>query len=177
MNFKGLIIAVILLAGLAVIIFGAQKEDTPRTAIKAVIGQKAPELALTDASGNSYDLKRLKGKALFINFWAPWCRPCREEMPSIQALYNRFKDNPQFQMLTILYKEDLAKAEAYMKENNFKLPVMLDSSGTTAEAFGVTGIPETYIVDKKGVIRDRHIGPEDWNSPQVVALISALLLE
>lgn len=177
MNFKGLIIAVIVLAGLAIIIFGTQKEESARTAIKAAVGQKTPELALTDASGNSYDLLKLKGKVLFINFWAPWCQPCREEMPSIQALYNRFKDKPQFQMLTILYKEDLAKAEAYMKENNFKLPVMLDSNGTTAEAFGITGIPETYIVDKKGIIRERHIGPEDWNSPQVVSLISDLLRE
>ncbi len=177
MRFKGLIISVILLAGLAVIIFGTQKEESQRVKSKAVVGQEAPKLALTDASGNSYDLPKLKGKVLFINFWAPWCQPCREEMPSIQALYNRFKDNPQFQMLTILYKEDLAKAEAYLKENNFKLPVLLDSNGTTAEAFGITGIPETYIVDKKGSIRDRHIGPEDWNSPQVVSLISDLLME
>lgn len=177
MRFKGLIIAVILLAGLAVIIFGTQKEDRPDMATKVAVGQKAPELALTDASGNSYDPRKLKGKVLFINFWAPWCRPCREELPSIQGLYNRFKDNPQFQMLTILYKEKLAKAEAYMKENNFKLPVLMDSTGTTAAVFGVTGIPETYIVDKKGILRERHIGPEDWNSPQVAALISALLQE
>lgn len=177
MNFKGLIIAVILLAGLAVIIFGTQKEDSPGRAIKAVVGQKIPELALTDAAGNSYDLQKLKGRVLFISFWAPWCQPCREEMPSIQALYNRFKDNPQFQMMTILYREDLAKAEAYLKENNFKLPVFLDSNGATAEAFGVTGIPETYLVDKKGILRERHIGPEDWNSPQVAALVSDLLKE
>lgn len=177
MNFKGLIIAVILLAGLAVIIFGTQKEETTRLTIKAVVGQNAPEFILTDATGNVYDLRKLKDRVLFINFWAPWCQPCRDEMPSIQELYNRFKDNPQFQMLTILYKEDRAKAEAYLKGNNLNLPVLIDSKGTSAEAFGVTGIPETYIVDKKGIIRERHIGPENWNSPQVVSLISALLQE
>lgn len=177
MKFKGLIIAVIILAGLSVIIFGTQKEDRPRTAIKAAAGQKAPDLTLRDPSGNSYDLNKLKGTVLFINFWAPWCQPCREETPSIQGLYNRFKDNPQFRMLTILYKEDLAKAEAYMKENNLQFPVLLDSNGATAEAFGVTGIPETYIVDKKGLIRESQLGPEDWNSPRIVSLISDLLLE
>jgi len=78
-------------------------------------------------------------------------------------------------MVTILYKDDYGKAVAYMKQNNYALPVLIDRDGESAKAYGVTGVPETYIVDKQGVLREKVIGPADWNSPQAISLISNLI--
>lgn len=177
MNIRGVILSVIFLSGAAVLFFSVTKEGTEREKPKATVGLDAPQLVLNNADGSIYNQSVLNGSVVFINFWASWCQPCREEMPSIQELYNHFKGNKQFHMLTILYNEDYQKAVRYMKENNFQFPVLVDSDGKTARSYGVTGIPETYIVDKKGILKRRIIGPEDWNSPQVKSFLSKLIQE
>ena len=169
-----ILIAVFIVAiGFILYFFSEQKEETPKA--KAVVNLKAPGFLLTDPSGKTYTLSELKGSVVFVNFWATWCPPCVEEMPSIQNLYNGFKDNKEFRMVTILYKDDYQKAMAFMKQNNYTLPVLIDSDGKSAKAYGVTGVPETYIVDKNGVLREKVIGPADWNSTQADSLISNLL--
>lgn len=164
---------VIFVVAIALILISVKREETPRT--KAVVGLNAPEFSLSDPSGKTYTLSELKGSVVFINFWATWCPPCIEEMPSIQNLYNGFKDYKGFRMVTILYKDDYNKAMAYLKQNNYTLPVLIDRDGKSAKAYGVTGVPETYIVDKSGVLREKVIGPADWNSTQADSFISNLL--
>lgn len=158
---------------MAIILFSIKREETPKT--QAVVGLNPPGFLLSDPSGKTYTLSELKGSVVFINFWATWCPPCIEEMPSIQNLYNQFKDSKEFRMVTILYKDDYEKAVAFMKQNNYALPVLIDREGRSAKAYGVTGVPETYIVDKQGVLREKVIGPADWNSPQAISLISNLI--
>ena len=175
MKTKTIILIAIFLSAVIVIIFGVGREETQR--VKAVVGLNAPELILDNPSGKTYSLYELKGSVVFINFWATWCQPCREEMPSIQSLYNHFKDEKGFRMLTVLYRDDSQKAIAYMRENNYRFPVAMDSNEKTARSYGVTGVPETYIVDKKGILREKVIGPADWSSLQAVSLISNLLKE
>lgn len=80
-------------------------------------------------------------------------------------------------MITILYKDSPENASAYMKAQGYSFPVYTDPDQKSASAFGVTGVPETYVIDKKGVLRQRVIGPADWSSPEAKALISALLKE
>ena len=173
MKLKSVILVVIFIVAIALILFSVKREETPKT--KAVVGLTAPEFSLYDPSGKTYTLSELRGSVVFINFWATWCPPCIEEMPSIQNLYNGFKDKKEFRMVTILYKDDYNKAMAYMKQNNYTLPVLIDREGKSAKAYGVTGVPETYIVDKQGVLREKVIGPADWNSTQADSLISNLL--
>lgn len=170
---KSVILIAIFIVAIAVILFSVKREEKPRT--KAVVGLNAPEFSLSDPSGKTYTLSELKGSVVFINFWATWCPPCIEEMRSIQDLYNGFKDKEEFRMVTILYKDDYEKAMAYLKQNNYTLPVLIDRDGKSAKAYGVTGVPETYIVDKSGVLREKVIGPADWNSTQADSLISNLL--
>jgi thiol-disulfide isomerase/thioredoxin len=167
-----IILAVVLLA-LVVLVFGVKRQGTRLT--KAIVGLDAPELMLKDPSGRALDPSELKGSVIFVNFWATWCQPCREEMPSVQNLYSGFKDKKGFRMVTILFRDDYEKATAYLKENNYDIPVFLDSNETTARVYGVTGVPETYIVDKKGILKEKMIGPFDWASPQAVSLLSDLL--
>jgi len=170
---KSVILVAIFILAIALVIFSVKREETPKT--KAVVGLKAPGFLLSDPSGKTYTLSELKGSVIFVNFWATWCPPCVEEMPSIQNLYNGFKDNKEFRMVTILYKDDYQKAIAFMKQNNYTLPILIDSDGKSAKAYGVTGVPETYIVDKQGVLREKVIGPADWSSVQADSLISNLL--
>ena len=171
---KSVILIAVFIVAIAIILFSVKREETPKTQA-VVVGLNAPEFSLSDPSGKTYTLSELKGSVVFINFWATWCPPCVEEMPSIQNLYNGFKDRKEFRMVTILYKDDYEKAMAYMKQNNYALPVLIDREGKSAKAYGVTGVPETYIVDKQGVLRQKVIGPADWNSTEADSLISNLL--
>jgi len=173
LKLKSVILIAVFIVAIVIVFFSVKREETPMT--KAVVGLNAPEFSLSDPSGKTYTLSELKGSVVFINFWATWCPPCIEEMPSIQNLYNGFKDKKEFRMVTILFKDDYGKAMAYLKQNNYAIPVLIDGNGKAAKAYGVTGVPETYIVDKQGVLRQKVIGPADWNSTEADSLISNLL--
>lgn len=175
MKSKGIILLLILIAGLLVLLFGVKREEALK--VSSTVGLEAPEVSVRDVSGRTFALPDLKGSVVFINFWASWCDPCKEEMPSIQSLYTHFKDDKRFRMITVIFKDEYQQATAFLKENNFVLPVFTDVDGRTARAYGVTGVPETYILDKRGVLRDKVIGPADWNSPKAIALISNLINE
>jgi cytochrome c biogenesis protein CcmG, thiol:disulfide interchange protein DsbE len=150
--------------------------NKPKHAI--AVGLYAPDLEVRDEiSGRRIVSGDLKNKVLFVNFWASWCQPCREEMPSLDSLVKDLSGNKQFQVITILYKDPYQNGTAYMKQNGFTFPVYSDSNDVTARNFGVTGVPETYIIDKKGILKKRVIGPADWNSPEAKSFINALLNE
>lgn len=168
-----IIVVVILLAALMGLLFGTRKQETKPA--RALVGLDTPGLAVSDPYGKAVHLSELKGAVVFVNFWATWCPPCREEMPSIQNLYNQFRDQGGFRMVTILYRDDYQKAMAYLKDNNYDFPVVVDIDGKTAMAYGVTGVPETYIVDKKGTLRQKMIGPFDWSSPEAISFMSDLM--
>lgn len=141
-------------------------------------GLYAPLLEIKDdMTGRKLMLRDLKDKVLFVNFWASWCPPCREEMPSIESLSKGMYANEKFQMITILYKDPYQDGIAYMKQSGYTFPVYSDSNGITANKFGVTGVPETYLIDKKGKLRKRVLGPAEWNSPEAKDLINSLLNE
>jgi DsbE subfamily thiol:disulfide oxidoreductase len=176
---KAVILGVLFLLGLFVVVMSMKKEVKREMPPEAgtTVGRPAPELSVRDTAGKTYTLSALKGSVVFINFWASWCQPCKEEMSSLQALYNRFKGDPGFRLVTILYRDDYEKARALMKEGNYEFPVYLDEGGRSAAAYGVTGVPETYIVDKKGILREKVIGPADWNSPQAISAVATPLQE
>ncbi len=174
MKTKVLVLLVILVAAVLFVVFGVRQEKSGH---QAVVGLDAPELTVTDASGKALSLSELRGSVVFVNFWATWCAPCKEELPSVQGLYSRFKDDKGFRMVTVLYRDSYDNAVAYLKDNNFERPVWLDQREKGAKAYGVTGVPETYIVSKKGILKEKVIGPADWNSTQAISLISNLLRE
>lgn len=175
MRGKGLILLTILMLS-AIIFIGLRSYETSQVA-KATVGLDAPDAVLADIAGNTYHISGLKGSVVFINFWASWCKPCRDEMPSLQSLYNQFKDDKRLRMLMVLYRDDYEKALSYMKENNFDFPVIIDKDGKAASAYGITGVPETYIIDRKGILKEKIIGPNDWTSAQSFSLLSNLIRE
>jgi len=175
---KQLILTVLFLAGLFLLVYLITEQGIKKHATVAEVGSYAPDIELVDiASGRRLSSSELRGKVLFINFWATWCGPCQEEAPSIERLFRHFLDNQEFIMLTILFKDDPQNAINYLKQNGFNFPVMIDRDGKAANAYGLTGVPETYIVDKKGILREKVIGPAQWDSPEALTLISKLLKE
>ena len=140
------------------------------------VGMKVPAFEVTNVKNNlPFTLSNLKGKVTFINFWASWCKPCIDELPSINALNKIMSKNKNFQMISIAYKEDPEKSLKYLKKSGFNIPVYFDPFGKASEAFGVTAVPETYIINKNGIIAKVTIGPELWNSKKNIDLIYSLL--
>jgi thiol-disulfide isomerase/thioredoxin len=135
------------------------------------------DIELIDVNKNKIKLSELKGSVLFINFWATWCESCVEELPAIEGLFRNLSENPKFKLITILYKDDRDRAFSYMKKNSYTFPLYLNPDGSAAKYFGITGVPETFIIDKKGVLRGKVIGPEDWNSPGALENFHALIDE
>ena len=128
------------------------------------VGDPAPDFSLVDLEGKSWTLSELKGQVVFINFWATWCPPCREELPSMQKLYTALATD-NFKMLALLSKDKPAVANFLANQNGYTMPILDDSENLAGSKYGLTGLPETYIVDKQGILRQKVIGPAKWDSP------------
>jgi thiol-disulfide isomerase/thioredoxin len=143
----------------------------------AKIGEPVSDVELIDAQENKLRLSELKGFVVFVNFWASWCPPCIEEMPSIESLFRSLSGDPKFKMITILYKDDVDRIIKSAREQGYTLPIYRDPDGSAAIRFGITGVPETFIIDKNGILRDKVIGPYTWDSPAVVDALVKLINE
>jgi peroxiredoxin len=141
---------------------------------KATVGLTAPDFTLVDLEGTTWKLSDLQGQVVLVNFWATWCPPCLEEMPSMENLY-RTMPKDSFTMLAVLYKDDPAAAENLKKSRGFSFPVLVDPEERTGQAYGLTGVPETFIVDKIGVLREKFIGPVQWDGPPARQMLAKYL--
>lgn len=172
MKNKALILLIILLLGFT--FFIVRHQYAPR---KTAIGVEAPEIELTDIQKTRLKLSELKGSVVFINFWATWCPTCVEEMPFIEGLFRNLSGTTKFRLITIFYRDNWDRVSRYMKERGYTFPVYSDPDGYAAKRFGITGVPEAFIIDKKGVLRDKVVGPLAWDSPQVIEAFYKLINE
>lgn len=167
-----------IIACLFLALTACKKADSPQMGAGAVATEKspAPNVSVVSlANGTPLKLSELKGKVVLLNFWATWCPPCREEIPSMMKL-NGFMTGKPFQMVAVSIDEGGKKdIEAFFKETGFSLPVYLDESGASSKSYGITGVPESFIIDKKGVLVKKIIGGAAWDSPEVVAFIEGLM--
>ena len=137
--------------------------------------QMAPNFSLEDLSGKKANLKQYRGKVVFLNFWATWCGPCKEEMLSMEALYQKFKERG-FVFLTISVDyEEKKKVKEFIDKHHYTFPVLIDSKGFTLDFYGVKGIPTTLLIDKKGRMVGRAIGPKDWKHPEIISILNQLI--
>ncbi|MDH3349750.1 MAG: TlpA family protein disulfide reductase [Desulfobulbaceae bacterium] len=144
--------------------------------IRATVGNPAPDFTLVDITGKDWTLSELKGQVVFINFWATWCPPCREEMPSMQRLYTKLPKD-KFKMLAILNRDAPSMADVFVQKAGATMPILDDQSNTVGSKYGLTGLPETYIIDKQGVLREKFIGPAQWDSPQFIQMLMTYINE
>ena len=148
---------------------GCSKHDEP-----AVEGKAAPDFTLKDLSGRPVQLSSLKGKVVLVNFWATWCPPCREEVPSLVRMNQAMQGKP-FQLLAVSIDEGGKDAvTGFFRSTGSTLPALLDTDGAVSRRYGTTGVPETFVIDTKGVIMKKVVGGLDWSAPAVLAALDEL---
>jgi cytochrome c biogenesis protein CcmG, thiol:disulfide interchange protein DsbE len=174
MNKKGIIIAVVLVAA-ALFAFLITAKEEPALK-KAALGKPAPPFELTDLHGATVSLANLKGKVVLVNFWATWCDTCKEEKPLLQKLIRAEKGNDKFAVVTVLFNDSMKNAEEYMKKNGFDFPVLADDRKVSMD-YGITGVPESFIISKKGILRHKLIGPVKWDDREVKEALKKLIAE
>lgn len=139
-------------------------------------GKLAADFKLSSLTGNAISLSSLRGKVVFLNVWATWCGPCREEMPSIETLYEEFAKDPDFVVLAVSQdSEGRAAVDTYVHQNGYKFTVLLDPENEVGDAYDVSGIPETFIIDRTGRIVAHHVGPYDWAQPEMREALRELI--
>lgn len=131
------------------------------------------EWVLRDLDGRDLQFGTCKGKVVFLNFWATWCKPCIEELPDIQELYEAYGQKVIFLLVT---QEDSSRVIPFVKRKNLKLPIYYAATPIPEALFSKT-VPTTYIIDKRGKIILAETGPSDWNSHEIKTLLDRLIAE
>ena len=153
--------------------------DSPQSApneLPPAAGDRAAAFSLKDLDGNTVSLSALRGKVVFLNVWATWCGPCRDEMPSMETLYDEFKSNQDFVMLAVSQDRDgRPVVKPWVDKNGYHFRVLLDPDNTISEAYNVSGVPETFIIDRHGRIVAHRMGGFDWSSSDVRGALEQLL--
>ena len=125
-------------------------------------------------TGGIAALSDFKGRIVILNFWATWCPPCRAEMPSMEKLYNRFKDQG-LEILAVYIGEDESTVRRFINSSKYTFPVLLDTNNRISNAYGIEAIPTSYILDREGKIIARVVGSISWDTPQAITAFDALL--
>ena len=166
----------LLLAVALILLPGCSKEGTSQPkGLSAAEKRPAPDISVISLNSVPLTLSELKGKVVLLNFWATWCPPCREEIPSMVKLNSSMVGKP-FQMVAVSVDEGGQQAvDSFLKERGFNLPAYTNPDGKAARIYGVTGVPETFIIDRNGIVVKKVIGPLAWDSPEVAAFIEGLM--
>jgi thiol-disulfide isomerase/thioredoxin len=136
--------------------------------------QQIPEFSLKAPGGKTISIADFKGKYVFLNFWATWCPPCREEMPSMEELYAKFGKG-KFAILAVSVREDPKTVDGFLKTNKYTFPIALDPDGAVSSMFVGRGIPTTYIIDPQGRAVAGIVGSRKWNTKEAIAAFEELV--
>ena len=122
-----------------------------------LVGSPAPEIVLKDLQGRDVKLSDLRGKVVLVNFWATWCKPCKEEMPAMQASYDKLRDKG-FVVLAVNELEDTARVAEHIRTHGHTFEVVMDHNNQVANVYGVVGLPASFLIDPQGIVRERIAG-------------------
>lgn len=156
-----------------------------RTGYKPVMaGTVAPDFTVSTLEGNQVSLSDYQGKVLLVNVWATWCPPCRQEMPSMERLYKALKGE-DFEILAVSIDAPVGKTDAvgnpggdlaaFAEEFGLTFPILHNPSGDIQELYQTTGVPESFVIGKDGVIYKKVAGPSEWDLPVNQELVRRLL--
>jgi peroxiredoxin len=175
---KALTIVFVVSSLFSAIIFADKLQDSIREVGLQPLkeGTKLIDFELEDLEGKKVKLSSLKGKVVFLNFWATWCPPCREEMPSMQKLHLEL-EGEGLEILAVDLQEDRKTVANFLQENGLTFKALLDRSGRVGSMYGARSIPTTYIIDKKGFVIAGVIGSRDWYTPEMVDFFKGLLAQ
>ena len=136
------------------------------------VGSPAKEFTVSD-SDHSVSLNQYRGQVVLVNFWATWCPPCVEELPSLMMLQERMKGRGLV-VVGVSIDVDGDAYHRFLKLHNINFVTVRDPEQKVASMYGTSGWPETYIIDRQGVLRRKFVGPVDWNAPDVIAFLSRM---
>ncbi len=145
--------------------------------IKPTRVQGARDFTVPTPDGKSVKLADYRGRVLFLNFWATWCPPCKEEMPAMERLYQRYRDKGLVVLAVSIDAEGAPVVSPFVKEHKFTFPIGLDPKMALADTYRVRALPSSFLVDKTGRLAALALGPRDWDSKAAYALIELLLKE
>jgi peroxiredoxin len=166
-----IILAVLVLAAM-LFLFGRQRwQRSP--AIQ--VGDAAPEFRLPSPDGAAVSLSSFRGKVVMVHFWATWCPPCVEELPALERLYRSLLDKDLVLLAISVDEGGPGVVSEFMKRNGVSFPVLLDPKRSMARRYGSFRTPETYLVDRNGIVQKKIFGAMDWTQPQAIAMITGLL--
>jgi cytochrome c biogenesis protein CcmG/thiol:disulfide interchange protein DsbE len=152
-----------------------ERDSTSRTTKLIQPGLEVPNFAFPDINGKQISLSDHRGKVVLVNVWATWCPPCRQEMPSMQRLYEKFKGD-NFEILAVSIDSEGREAVApFMQKMHLTFPALLDPGETIRPLYGITGVPESFIIDKRGILLEKIVGPMNWATPEVFSLFKDLI--
>ncbi len=134
----------------------------------------APAIDLKTLDGAAWSLAALRGKVAIVNFWATWCEPCRDEMPSLLRLREQFAGAP-LEVVAINYLDDEQKIREFLKVMPLAMTIVRDGDGKAAGAWRARALPSSYVVDDKGIVRYSVFGSADWTAAPIVAAIRQLV--
>jgi thiol-disulfide isomerase/thioredoxin len=137
-------------------------------------GEALPALDAPDLQGKRWGLDGLRGRAVLLNFWATWCEPCRQEMPTLQQLVEVYGED-KVAVLALNFKESPAVAGRFARNAAMTVPVLLDPAGEIAKRYGVKIFPTTVGIGRDGKPRWRVRGEMDWSAPEALRLVDTLL--
>lgn len=136
------------------------------------IGKNAPEFALQD-SDHKIALNQFRGKVVVLNFWATWCAPCVEEVPSLVEMQRRMKSKG-IEVVAVSIDDNENAYRQFVKDHNVDLLTVRDPAQNVAGLYGTFKFPETYVIDRNGVMRRKFIGAIDWTEPDITEFLSKL---
>lgn len=166
--FRIQMLAVVLLAGLALVMGNSLRERV------IAVGDSAPKFSVRTDRGREVSTRDFGGKVLVVNFWATWCPPCIEEMPSLEAMARQLGPKGVVVLGVSVDKND-ASYKKFLAQARVTFETSRDPEANISADYGTFKYPETYIIDKEGKVRQKIIGPQDWTSPEVIRSIESLL--
>ncbi|MDX1765127.1 MAG: TlpA disulfide reductase family protein [bacterium] len=170
---KKILVPLVFILGL-VLAYAVQKGGYQAVVIPLETGKPAPDIVVQQLDGQEVRLSDYRGNVVFLNFWATWCPPCREEMPSMERLHAAMKGRP-FVMLAVSVDSDRDMVERFNKMFPYSFPILWDSTQKASLQYQTTGVPETFIIAPDGTLVYKVIGPDDWSTPENFSALEKLL--
>ncbi len=170
------LVIIIALVGVSVYLVSSSNPRPASEWVNSVVaGDLAPDFQLEDTKGNKVTLSDLRGKIVMVNFWATWCPPCIEEMPSMERL-NEVLAGDDFVMLAINTEENgPGIVPGFLEKTPYTFPILYDNKGVVQKRYGVFKFPESFIVGKDGKVVEKIIGPLDWSSLKTITYFKGLI--
>ena len=176
-NYRSVILILLMISGLLILSL-LNRNRSYNKSVKIVpieIGLPAPDFTFPGINGKMVSLSDYRGKVVLVNIWATWCASCVDEMPSMERLYQKL-NGEDFEILAVSIDSLGVKVVApFMKKYKLTFPALIDSSGTIGAGYRTTGVPESFIIDKNGILVKKFIGPLDWVQPEILRFFQDLI--